>query len=89
MHEITRETVVRRIAENGNGGSYFGKPDVLERFNEVMQQVAHATGSGYLDVYTPTRDYPDKRALFTADGVHITPLGNQLIARLILGWLGE
>ncbi len=89
VHEITRETVVRRIAENGNGGSYFGRPDVLERFNEVMQQVAQDTNSGYLDVYTPTRDAPNKPALFTADGVHITPLGNQLIARLILGRLGE
>ena len=89
VHEITRETVVRRIAENGNGGSYFGRPDVLERFNEVMQQVAQETNSGYLDVYAPTRDHPDRLAIFTADGVHITPLGNQLIARLVLGWLGE
>lgn len=89
VHEITRETVIKRIAANGNGGSYFGKPDVLEAFNAAMQSVAQQTGAGYLDVYTPTRDAPNKRDLFTADGVHITPLGNQLIARLVLGWLGE
>lgn len=89
VHEITYETVVKRIAANGNGGSYFGKPDVLEAFNVAMQSVAEQTGAGYLDVYSPTRDAPNKRDLFTADGVHITPLGNQLIARLILGSLGE
>lgn len=89
VHEICRNRVVNNIAAGKSGGSYFGKPEVLETFNAAMQRVAEQTGSGYLDVYTPTRDYPDKLSLFTADGVHITPLGNQLVARLILEWLGQ
>ncbi len=89
VHEITRATVVKRIEERGNGGSYFGKPDVLEAFNERMQAVAEATSSDYLDVYAPTRDHPDKLSIFTADGVHINDAGNRFVAKLILGYLGE
>lgn len=89
VHEITRETVIKRIAASGNGGSYFGKPDVLEAFNERMQSVAETTGADYLDVYEPTRTHPDKPSLFTADGVHMTDRGNRLVAEEILGYLGE
>ncbi len=89
VHEITRATVVKRIAANGNGGSYFGKPEALEQFNERMQEVAAATGADYLDVYEPTRTADDKPSLFTADGVHISHKGNLLVAGLILGYLGE
>ncbi len=89
VHEITRATVVKRIEERGNGGSYFGKPDALEAFNERMQSVAETTGADYLDVYEPTRTHPDKPSLFTGDGVHMSQEGNLLMAREILGYLGE
>ena len=89
VHEITRETVITRIEQRGSGGSYFGRPDVLEAFNERMQSVAETTDAGYLDVYEPTRAHPDRRSLFTADGVHMTHEGNLLVAREILGYLGE
>jgi lysophospholipase L1-like esterase len=89
VHEITRQTVVKRIEERGNGGSYFGKPDALEAFNERMQSVAETTGADYLDVYEPTRTHADKPSLFTGDGVHMTREGNLLVAREILGYLGE
>ncbi len=89
MHEITRETVVKRIASAGNGGSYFGKPDVLEAFNERMQAVAATTGAEYVDVYEPTGTHPDKPSLFTADGVHMSHAGNHLVAKVLLGALGE
>ncbi|MEX2580246.1 MAG: GDSL-type esterase/lipase family protein [Verrucomicrobiales bacterium] len=89
VHEITYATVVKRIEASGNGGSYFGKPDVLEAFNERMQSVAERTGAEYLDVYEPTRTHPDKPTLFTADGVHMSQAGTRLVARLILEQLGE
>lgn len=89
VHEITRETVVKRIASAGNGGSYFGKPDVLEAFNERMQAVAATTGAEYVDVYEPTGTHPDKPSLFTADGVHMSHAGNHLVAKVLLGALGE
>lgn len=89
VHEITRAMVVKRIAERGNGGSYFGKPDVLEMFNERMQAVAETTGEDYLDVYTPTKTHPDKPSLFTADGVHMSQEGNLQVAEEILRYLGR
>jgi lysophospholipase L1-like esterase len=89
VHEITRATVVKRIESRGNGGSYFGKPEVLERFNERMQSVAETTGADYVDVYNPTKNHPDKPSLFTGDGVHMSQAGNLLVAREILGYLGE
>ncbi|MGI5819516.1 MAG: GDSL-type esterase/lipase family protein [Armatimonadota bacterium] len=89
VHEITRATVITRIEQRGSGGSYFGRPDVLEAFNERMRSVCEATGAAYLDVYEPTRAHPDRPSLFTADGVHMTHEGNLLVAREILAYLGE
>ncbi|MEA3401047.1 MAG: GDSL-type esterase/lipase family protein [Armatimonadota bacterium] len=87
VHEICRDRVANRIAEGESGGSYFGKPDVLEQFNAAMQEIAQQTGSGYLDVYTPTKTHPDKPSLFTADGVHINDAGNRLVAMIILRYV--
>jgi len=89
VHEICRDRVAANLEAGKSGGSYFGRPDVLEAFNVAMQSIAQQTDSGYLDVYTPTHDHPDKPSLFTADGVHINDAGNRLVAMLVLGWLGE
>ena len=70
------------------GFSKFGIPKVMEEFNTMMKSAAAATGVEYLDVYAPTRDYPDKPSLFTADGVHVNNKGNRFLALQILEYLG-
>lgn len=89
IYELRRDAVAARIADGQSGGNLFGRPDVLEAFNERMQSVAERVGADYVDVYEPTRTHPDRASIFTGDGVHMTHEGNLLIARLLLGYLGE
>jgi lysophospholipase L1-like esterase len=51
------------------GFSKFGIPAVMEEFNAMMKKAAADTGAEYLDVYTPTKNYPNKPDIFIRDGV--------------------
>lgn len=88
VYEITKANADKAVAA-GRGASLFGRPETLEKFNALTQKIAADTGCGYLDVYTPTKTFPDKPSLFTGDGVHINLAGNHLIAREILRSLGQ
>ena len=89
VYEITQATA-DRLVQAGRPASLFGKPEVMEEYNDIARAVAEETGAGYLDVYEPTRAHPDKPSLFTADGVHLSLEGNRLIAlellRHMAGW---
>ncbi len=89
VYEVCAQRVIDRIAAGKSGGSLFGKPEVMEAFNEVLKRVAQDTGSSYLDVYNPTRTYPDKASIFLPDGVHLNAQGNFLVALEILKHLHE
>jgi lysophospholipase L1-like esterase len=88
VYEITKANADKAVAA-GRGASLFGKPEVMAQFAELTQQVATATGSGYVDVLTPTRDFPSKPTLFTADGVHLSLDGNHLLALALLKHLAK
>jgi lysophospholipase L1-like esterase len=88
VYEITAENA-RKRTEAGKAHNLFGKPEHLELFNSIAARVAKDAGCDLLDVYAPTRDAPDKKALFVADGVHVSNKGNRLLARLILDYLGS
>lgn len=83
VYEITQATA-DRLVQAGRPASLFGRPEVMEEFNDLARAVAEETGAGYLDVYEPTRAHPDKPSLFTADGVHLSPEGNRLVALELL-----
>jgi len=83
VYEIT-SAVAEKRRKVGRAHNLFGKPEALERFNALAAKVAAETGSDYLDVYTPTKQHPDKPILFTGDGVHLSNEGNRLIALEIL-----
>lgn len=88
VYEITLPMAYEHLASRGRA-SLFGKPEVLEQFNAVARKVAQENGCDYLDVYEPTRTYPEKPVLFTADGVHLSAEGNRLIALELLKHLGK
>lgn len=88
VYEITKANADKAVAA-GRGASLFGKPEVMEQFTKLTQEVATATGSDYVDVFTPTRDWPNKPTLFTADGVHLSLEGNHVLALEILKHLGK
>lgn len=88
VYEITKASADKRAAA-GKAHNLFGRPDELEAFNAAAKRVAEGLGCGYIDVYAPTRDHPDKPSLFTADGVHVNNRGNRIIALEILRHLGR
>lgn len=68
----------------------FGEPKHLEAFDAVLKKLAAELKVEHLDVYTPTRDCPDKPQLFRPnDGVHLSTLGHELVAVEILNFLGN
>ena len=89
VYEICAQRVIDRIAAGKSGGSLFGKPEVMERFNAIAREFAADTGCGFVDVYTPIFEYPDKPSLFTRDGVHMNMEGNWLVALEVLRSFGE
>lgn len=83
VYEITQAVAEKRRAA-GKAHNLFGKPEALEQFNAIARRVAEQCGAEWLDVYEPTRRHSDKPSLFTADGVHVSNLGNRLLALEIL-----
>lgn len=70
--------------------SLFGQPAKLEAFDAVLRQLAKEENLGYLNVYGPTKNAPDKAALFSpTDGVHLTEAGNRFLADLFLEYLAS
>jgi len=88
VYEITEATAAKRRAA-GKAHNLFGKPEALEQFNAIARKVANECGAAYLDVYEPTRRHPNKPSLFTRDGVHVSNLGNRVLALEILKHLAE
>ncbi len=88
VYEITKPRAEELLATRGSA-SLFGKPDVLEHYNSIMQEIAQDLGCTYLDVYEPTRTHPDKPSLFMPDGVHLNLAGNHLVALKLLEHLAE
>ena len=88
VYEITQASAEKRRAA-GKAHNLFGKPETLEQFNAIARGVAEECGAEWLDVYEPTRRHPDKPSLFTPDGVHVSNLGNRLLALEILRHLAE
>lgn len=88
VYETTKATA-DKSREQGKSHNLFGKPEALEQFNALAQKVAKECSANYLDVYTPTKQAPNKPALFIKDGVHLSNLGNRLIALEVLKELGK
>lgn len=86
VYEITKASADTRQAA-GMAHNLFGQPAALEQFNAIAKKVAQDLEANYLDVYEPTRTHPDKPSLFTKDGVHVSNLGNQLLALQVLKYL--
>ena len=82
-YEITSANAERSRAA-GRAHSLFGKPELMEQFNDLTQAAATAAGAAYLDLYTPMRAVPDKDRLVTADGVHLSAEGHRYVARFLL-----
>ncbi|MGI6355882.1 MAG: SGNH/GDSL hydrolase family protein [Lentisphaerae bacterium] len=84
VEEICRRNHAKAIQTRPNA-SIFGLPEHVEAFNDVLQKLGKELGIGYLDVYTPMKNHPDKPSLFyPTDGVHLSTAGHAFVADAIL-----
>ena len=74
--------VCRKNAAKSKGvHNLFGDPAHMEKFNEILQQLARENQLEYLDLYTEMKAMPDKAALTRpTDGVHLTDRGHDYVA---------
>ncbi len=86
--EITMKTAENYRKWNGTG-YLFGKPEFAETFVRTLKEIADREKTGYLDLYTPTKNLSPKKPYFKEDGVHLTELGNGKVAELVLAYLAE
>ncbi|NMA39147.1 MAG: SGNH/GDSL hydrolase family protein, partial [Lentisphaerae bacterium] len=89
VEEICRRNYEKALLTRPNS-VLFGLPGHVEAFNDVLQKLGKELGIGYLDVYTPMKNHPDKPSLFyPTDGVHLSTAGHAFIADAILAALAS
>ncbi len=84
---LTAPTAYERLGvppepvENGLVGSAEEAVEQHRRYNDVVREVAAATGAPLLDLAARVEALPEIAPLFRRDGIHFTPAG--------MAWLGE
>jgi lysophospholipase L1-like esterase len=73
--------------KEGKPHALFGMERHLVNFNNTLKLVAQDEKLDYIDVYTPSKNYHDKKSLFVTDGIHLSERGNLFIAGKILEYL--
>ena len=70
--------------------SIFGVPEVHDRFNARLKQIALKHGLDVIDFAAAVRNHPDPQTLYVQDdGVHMSLKGHQLLAGEILRYLSN
>ena len=71
-------------------GVVFGIPENIESFAAVVRKLSEEYHYPYLDLYSATRNLPDKAKLFNpGDGIHLTPAGHEFVALKELEFLAD
>ncbi|MDO9542287.1 MAG: GDSL-type esterase/lipase family protein [Kiritimatiellia bacterium] len=66
----------------------FGLDEHIVNFNNTLKKICAEKNIDYIDVYTPTKNHPEKQKLFSAnDGVHFSEEGNLVVANAIIEYL--
>jgi len=86
-HEPTTRAVHEAAVKQKKLHNFFGRPDLLEKYNEVIRNVAAEYGLDYLDVYTPMKHSPEWAQLTDSSGVHLREAGDRFIAVQVLRFI--
>lgn len=71
------------------GEAIVARNAILERYTQVMREVAAERGHRFLDLFTPTqRGYANASHPWTINGIHLNEFGTWHVAREILRQLG-
>ena len=80
-----RTEKMRKLNKNHN---LFGMDEHIVNFNNTLKKLAAEEGIDYIDIYEITKNDPEKVKLFVSgDGIHLSMLGQQLVANAILNYL--
>jgi lysophospholipase L1-like esterase len=71
--------------KQGLGRIEFGRPELLEKYIQMLQKLSKEFNCTLIDVYTPMKKMKDTTSLFNpGDGVHISEAGNRYVALEVL-----
>ena len=71
--------------KRGFGRIEFGRPELLEKYIQMLQKLAREFNCQLVDVYTPMKKMKNTSHLFNpGDGVHISEAGNRYVALEVL-----
>ncbi|MDO9542286.1 MAG: GDSL-type esterase/lipase family protein [Kiritimatiellia bacterium] len=82
-----QEKSAEKLRAQNKPHNLFGLDEHIVNFNNTLKKICAEKNIDYIDVYTPTKNHPEKQKLFIADGVHISEEGNLLVANAIIEYL--
>ena len=78
----------KKLAKGVNMVMY-GKKEFVDLYDAENRKFCKENGLEYIDVLTAMRNAPVLKDLYVTDGIHLSPLGNRLIAATILRHLAK
>ena len=85
----TQSKLAEESKKKGLPHCIFGQKEHLESFNNTLKKIAKEEKLDYIDAYSATQNYPDKKSLFIADGLHLSERGNFLMAKIIINYINN
>jgi lysophospholipase L1-like esterase len=85
FNSIRCEELAKALHKKGGIHNKFGIRKAIKDFNCVNKSIAQEYGLKYIPLFDETVNHPQRERLFQpADGIHLTPMGNRVIAKEIL-----
>ena len=78
----------KKLAKGANMPMY-GKKEFVNLYDTENKKFCKENGLEYIDVLSAMRKAPVLKELYVSDGVHLSPIGNRLIAATILRHLAK
>ena len=86
--ERLKQSAAKQAESKPKSHALYGKPELIEKYNAVSQELARELDVEYLDIYTPMKALADKNDLFL-DGAHLNDKGHDFVALETLKYLAE
>lgn len=87
------EPTCRKIHEEkmarGKTNNFFGRPDLIEKYNGIMSAIAEENDLDYVDIYTPMKASAEWHTFTDESGVHLAEPGERFLAVELLRFLAN
>ena len=78
------ELIEARRAKSKKNFVLFGKREFVDAYDLVNRRFCEEFKLDYVDILNPMRNYPNIKALYVRDGVHLSLIGGRFVADEIL-----